>query len=227
MARYRWAQCMFHGALRSAIFRIFPHFPAIFHDFPQLLFACPRCVLVGAPCVPCAEVLLVDVSGGLGTAPQFYCNFPRFFGNWILRSLTAIPPPRPAPQSFQRRPQAPLIHQRLPPLPSPPLPPGDAPTLHPPRRSSRGSCSRTRDGPRRSTPFTPNLRSTWIPLRSLCPGGRRRRRCTCARGGAGWTHVRHTSDSHRTICGAGVVAVVPAPQVPPTPMWCWRVGSGQ
>ena len=37
----------------------------------QLLFACPPCVLVGALCVPCAEVLLLGASGGLITAPQF------------------------------------------------------------------------------------------------------------------------------------------------------------
>ena len=41
-----------------------------------LPFACPPCVVVGALCVPCAEVLLLEASGGLVEALQFSCNFP-------------------------------------------------------------------------------------------------------------------------------------------------------
>ena len=52
----------------SAIFRNFSQFSAMFR---QLLFARPPRVLVGAPCVRCAEVLLFEASGGLVTAPQF------------------------------------------------------------------------------------------------------------------------------------------------------------
>ena len=57
-------------------------FSKIFHNFatfPQLLFACPPGVLL-VPCVsPCAEVLLLEASGGLVTAPQFPRNFPSIF----------------------------------------------------------------------------------------------------------------------------------------------------
>ena len=70
------------GGLRSAsfhnfaIFRNFPQFSAV---FPQSLFARPPCALVGARCVPCAEVLLLEASGGLVTALQSIRNFPQFF----------------------------------------------------------------------------------------------------------------------------------------------------
>ena len=60
------------GVWRCAIFRTFSQFAAI---FPQLLFVCPPCVPVGALCVPCAEVLLFEASGGSLTAPQFSRNF--------------------------------------------------------------------------------------------------------------------------------------------------------
>ena len=60
----------------------FPQFIAISHDFllfpailPQLPFACPSPVRVGALGVPCAEVLLLEALGGLGMAPQFSNNF--------------------------------------------------------------------------------------------------------------------------------------------------------
>ena len=45
-----------------AISRNFTQFPA-FSPSPQLLFACPPRVRVGALCVPCAEVLLLEASG--------------------------------------------------------------------------------------------------------------------------------------------------------------------
>ena len=64
------------GGLRSAISR----------NFPQLFFACPRGVLVGALWVPCAEVLLLEASGGLVMAPQFSRNFHAISAivcNWI------------------------------------------------------------------------------------------------------------------------------------------------
>ena len=54
----------------------FPQFPAI---FPNCLLLAPPCALIGALCVPCAEVLLLEASGGLVTAPQF----PAIFRNWI------------------------------------------------------------------------------------------------------------------------------------------------
>ena len=54
-----------------ALFRSFSQFPAIFR---QLLFARPPHVRVDAPCVPCAEVLLLEASGGLGAALPFFCS---------------------------------------------------------------------------------------------------------------------------------------------------------
>ena len=86
------AICTHHLALPQ----FFLHFPAIsqflaisqffaiFHDFPQLLFACPLCVLVGALCVPCAEVLLLEASEGLVMAPQFPPQFSRNFWQFDL-----------------------------------------------------------------------------------------------------------------------------------------------
>ena len=35
-------------------------------------------MIVGALCVLCAEVLLLEAVGGLVTAPQFSRNFPQF-----------------------------------------------------------------------------------------------------------------------------------------------------
>ena len=59
------------GGLRSAILRNF----AISRKFSHDCFsASPRCVLVGALCVPDAEVLFVEAWGGLGTAPQLFRN---------------------------------------------------------------------------------------------------------------------------------------------------------
>ena len=58
-----------------AIVRNPPHFPAF---FPQLLFACPPCVLVGALCVPCTEISLLQASRCLHTTPQFPAIFPQF-----------------------------------------------------------------------------------------------------------------------------------------------------
>ena len=94
--------------MRSAVFRnfaFFRNFPQFSAVFPQLLVACPPDVLVGALCVPCAEVLLLEASGGLGVFPQFPAisrNFPQFPAisrNWISRSLTAIRPPSPCLQT--------------------------------------------------------------------------------------------------------------------------------
>ena len=48
----------------------------IFRDFSELLLACPPRVRVGALCLPCAPVLLVEARGGLVTAPHFSRNFP-------------------------------------------------------------------------------------------------------------------------------------------------------
>ena len=62
------------------------NFSQFFAIFRQRLFACPPCVLVGALCVPCAEVLLFEASGGLVPALQFFRdisaishNFPAIF----------------------------------------------------------------------------------------------------------------------------------------------------
>ena len=62
-------------------------------NFLQLLFACPPRVLVGALCVPCAEVLLLEASGGWVTAPQFSRNFPQFFAiGFDVPGLQSPPP---------------------------------------------------------------------------------------------------------------------------------------
>ena len=58
-----------------AIFRNILQFPAV---FSQLLYAHPPRVRVVALCAPCAEVLLLEASGGLVTAPRLYCNVPQF-----------------------------------------------------------------------------------------------------------------------------------------------------
>ena len=88
------------GGRDPQFFAIFCKYPQFSSFFPQLLFACPPCMLVGALCVPCAEVLLLEASGGLLTAPQFphkspaiSPQFPTIFRNWIQRSLIATPPP--------------------------------------------------------------------------------------------------------------------------------------
>ena len=81
----------------TAIFRNFSQFPTPFPAISPLLpFACPPCVLVGALCVPCAEVLLLEASAGLVRHRNFSAisrNFPAIFRNLISRSQTAIPPP--------------------------------------------------------------------------------------------------------------------------------------
>ena len=75
------------GGLRSAIFR----------NFSQLLFAYPPRVRVGALCVSCAEVLLLEASAGVVTAPQFSRNFPQFFQfNLTLHDRNL---PRPCPRA--------------------------------------------------------------------------------------------------------------------------------
>ena len=66
-------------------------FPAI---FPQLLFAYPPRMLVGALCVPCAELLLFEASHAL--APQFFHNFPQFFVIGFDASRPQFNPPPPA-----------------------------------------------------------------------------------------------------------------------------------
>ena len=55
------------------IFRNFSQFPATFRHFSRncFLLVPPFCALVGARCVPCAEALLREASGGLVTASQF------------------------------------------------------------------------------------------------------------------------------------------------------------
>ena len=55
------------GGIKVRNCRSFSQFPA---NFPPSHFACPPRVRVGALCVPCAEVLLLEASGGLVMAPQ-------------------------------------------------------------------------------------------------------------------------------------------------------------
>ena len=67
------------GGLRSAVVRN----PSQFRDFPSSpQFARPPRVRVGALCVPCAEVLLLEALGVLVTAPLFFRNFPQFSRNF-------------------------------------------------------------------------------------------------------------------------------------------------
>ena len=55
--------------------------------------ACPPRVLVGALCVPCAEVLLLQASGGLVIAPHSPPNFPQFFAIGFDAPGLQSPPP--------------------------------------------------------------------------------------------------------------------------------------
>ena len=77
----------------SAVFAISRKSPQFLASFPQLPFARPPRVRVGAPCVPCAEVLLPEASGGLVTAPQFSRNFPAVFSQLDLTLPDHTPPP--------------------------------------------------------------------------------------------------------------------------------------
>ena len=72
------------GGGGSVIFRNFENFRILSQfstSFPQLLFASPACVLVGALRIPCAEVLLLEDLEGNDTAifPQFFCNYSAIF----------------------------------------------------------------------------------------------------------------------------------------------------
>ena len=70
-----------------------PRFPTI---FPELLCARPPRMCVGALCVPCAEVVLLEAAGGLVTAPQLFRHFPAIFPQFVTIGLTPPPsPPRP------------------------------------------------------------------------------------------------------------------------------------
>ena len=73
----------------------FSEFPA---SFPQLVFACPPRMCVGALCVPCAEVLLLEAPGGLVIFLQFSCNFSSISPNLpaIFLQFPAIFPQFPA-----------------------------------------------------------------------------------------------------------------------------------
>ena len=96
--------CNRGGGLSCAGFRPFfaiSHFPRNFPQFSAIVFTCPPCVLIGALCVPCADVLLLEASGGLVAAPQFFRNIPAIFRisppaiarNFSHLDLTAVPPP--------------------------------------------------------------------------------------------------------------------------------------
>ena len=73
--------------------RNFRNFSKISAIFPQVLLACPPLVLVGAPCVPCAEVLPLEALGGLVTRPQFSRHCLQF--DWTPPDLNPPPPPGP------------------------------------------------------------------------------------------------------------------------------------
>ena len=79
---------------------ILPQFPAI---FPELLCARPPRMCVGALCVPCAEVALLEAAGGLVTAPQLFRHFPAIFPQFVTIGLT--PPPSPPAHSLVRMPE--------------------------------------------------------------------------------------------------------------------------
>ena len=89
------------GVLRSAIWRNGSQFFANFRKFPHCFRNCFLFVqlrAVGALCVPCADMLLLEALGGLVAALQFSRNFPAVFRDGIRLSLTAIhplPPPDP------------------------------------------------------------------------------------------------------------------------------------
>ena len=72
------------GGGGSEIFAIFRNFPQL-HKLLQFFrnwFCLSPCVLVGALCVPCAEVLLLEALGGWVTATQFSRIFSAIFGNF-------------------------------------------------------------------------------------------------------------------------------------------------
>ena len=91
----KWVSSGVGEGLRCAIFRSFSQFFAIFCDFSQfpaifryfLQFFAIFCVFSAIACCPspsracwcpvcpCAEVLLLEASGGLITVPQFFRNF--------------------------------------------------------------------------------------------------------------------------------------------------------
>ena len=62
------------GGLSSAILRNFSQLSAIFS--PLLFARPPACVL---PCVPRADLLLLEAAGGLVMAPNFFRSFPAIF----------------------------------------------------------------------------------------------------------------------------------------------------
>ena len=55
-------------------------------------------MLVGALCVPCAEVLLPEASGGLVAAPESFRNFPQLY--LLLPDRNPPPPPGPCERAF-------------------------------------------------------------------------------------------------------------------------------
>ena len=79
----------------------FRNFSQISAIFPQLLFGWSP-LLVGALCVPCAEVLLLEASGGLVAAPQFSRNFSHFSQLYLTLPDRNHPPPRPSNPAVPR-----------------------------------------------------------------------------------------------------------------------------
>ena len=68
---------------------------AIFRDLSAIAFACPPCGLVGALCVPSAQVLLLEASGSLVTAicPQFSAALRNFLQLDLMLPHHNPPPP--------------------------------------------------------------------------------------------------------------------------------------
>ena len=62
----------------TRFFSTFRNVPQLSAFYPQLPFARPPRMRVGAPCAPYAEVLLFEAAGGLVMAPQFSRIFPQF-----------------------------------------------------------------------------------------------------------------------------------------------------
>ena len=82
--------CVQGGGLTSAIFHTFSHLSQFSAIFPQMLFACPPCVLVGALCVPCVEVLLLEAPSTLHPVTASTVN-AMDHGQTNIHPATALP----------------------------------------------------------------------------------------------------------------------------------------
>ena len=117
--------------------------------FSQLPFACPPRVLVGALCVPCADVLLREAFGRFGYSTAIFPQFSRNFSPLDLTLPDRNPPPpeygpfvwrlggsgRRVNLNRRRAPCSTRPLRRMPPSPPPssrpvPLPPSVDATFH-------------------------------------------------------------------------------------------------